>query len=157
MTIISRINPSFLGLASLSACLLLLLAACTPEPADDSGETGETGETGEDESLEPGSYTDDFGDTHTITAAQWQNSSGSFAIIQWYEDEQWLLAQNGPDNMYFPELWSRFDWTWDGDQLYYCQIVFDGATSDDAVAGSSDANDLLMGCNGFAWTMLNPA
>ena len=152
---------SFIKLASLSACLLLALAACDSETGDDSGETGDTGETGEtgDEmSLAlVGDYTDEYGDNHTITADQWENAAGGFAITQWSNEEQWLVAQNAATNMYFPDMWSRFDWAWDGEQLYYCQAVYDGATVDDALAGSADAADLMAGCGGFAWTKLDPA
>jgi hypothetical protein len=137
----------------------LALAACEPDPQD--AEAGsETGsetdtETGGDMSLAiVGTYTDDFGDTHTISETEWTNSAGSFAISQWSNDEMWLVAQNAETNMYNPGNWSRFDWAWDGEQLYYCQSVFDGATVDDALNGSADASDLAMGCGGFPWSQL---
>jgi hypothetical protein len=140
----------------------LMLVACDDSPSSE-GETGtETGgtETGGDMSLAiVGSYTDEFGDMHMISETEWTiASAGSFAISQWNNDEMWLVAQNAETNMYNPSLWSRFDWAWDdAQQLYYCQSVYDGATIDDALAGSADAGDLTgMGCNGFPWTRLNP-
>lgn len=137
--------------------LTLTLAGCDDGPSaeDETGtETGET-ETGDDMSLAiVGTYTDDFGDTHMISESEWTNSAGSFAISQWSNDEMWLVAQNAETNMYSPGLWSRFDWAWDGEQLYYCQSVFDGATIEAALAGSANADDLTLGCGGFPWSQL---
>jgi hypothetical protein len=138
----------------------LMLAACGDDPSTQDETGTETGsetdsETGDELPLAiVGTYTDDFGDTHTIAETEWSNSAGSFAISQWSNDEMWLVAQNAETNMYSPGLWSRFDWAWDAEQLYYCQSVFDGATIDDALAGSADAADLTMGCGGFPWSQL---
>jgi hypothetical protein len=137
---------------------MLTLAACTDDGSSMDSETGsETDETGGEMAVAiVGTYMDEFGDTHMISETEWTNSAGSFAISQWDNDEMWLVAQNAETNMYNPGQWSRFDWTWDGEQLYYCQSVYDGTTIDDALAGSADASDLLMGCGMFAWTRLNP-
>jgi hypothetical protein len=130
-----------------------MLAACEESPSTD-GETDS--ETGDGMALAiVGSYADDFGDTHTISETEWTNSAGSFAISQWDNDEMWLVAQNAETNMYNPGNWSRFDWAWDAEQLYYCQSVFDGATIDDALAGGADGSDLAMGCGGFPWSRLD--
>jgi hypothetical protein len=138
---------------------MLMLAACTDDGSSMEAETGsETDtETGGDMALAiVGTYMDEFGDTHTVSEIEWSNSAGSFAISQWDNDEMWLVAQNAETNMYNPGQWSRFDWTWDGEQLYYCQSVYDGLTIEDALAGSADASDLVMGCGMFAWTRLTP-
>lgn len=134
----------------------LALAACDagPSPQDETGSETDS-ETGDDMSLAiVGTYTDDFSDTHTISETEWSNSAGSFAISQWSNEEMWLVAQNAETNTYNPGNWSRFDWTWDGEQLYYCQSLFDGATIDDALAASANAGDLAMGCGGFPWSQL---
>jgi hypothetical protein len=135
----------------------LALAACTDDGSSTPDETtSETdSETGTEMALEiVGTYTDDFGDSHTITETEWSNSAGSFVISQYSNDEMWLVAQNAETNMYNPSQWSRFDWTWDGEQLYYCQSVYDGPTIEDALDGSADPADLAMGCGGFAWSQL---
>jgi len=131
----------------------LALTACDDGRSTDD-ETGS--ETGDEMSLEiVGTYTDNFGDTHTISETEWSNSAGSFAISQFSNEEMWLVAQNAETNMYDPGSWSRFDWTWDAEQLYYCQSLFDGATIDDALAAASaDTADLAMGCGGFPWSQL---
>ena len=99
---------------------------------------------------------DNFGDAHTITEAEWQNSAGSFAISNYDNVAMYLIAQNASTNQFSPDLWSRFDWTWNSDQLFYCQSVFDAATPEDAEAGGADVDDLESGCGGFSWSMLTP-
>jgi hypothetical protein len=141
----------------ITTIVTLMLAACEESPGTDEAGSETDSETGGDMSLAIiGSYDDEFGDTHTITETEWTNSAGSFAISQWDNDEMWLVAQNAETNMYNPGQWSRFDWTWDGEQLYYCQSVYDGLTIEDALAGSADASDLMAGCGTFAWTALTP-
>jgi len=158
-------SPAILVLAS-----VLALGGCTDDGGTELGdetetgsagatETGETetGETGEAMGLEiVGSYTDEFGDMHEVSEDSWTNSGGSFAIESYDNSDMWVVAQNAGDNEYFPDMWSRFDWAWEGETLYYCQSVYDGATQEDAAAGDADAADLTMGCGGFAWTNLTP-
>lgn len=138
----------------------LALTACTDDGTGDSGET-ETGETETGETGEPGElaiagmYTDEWGDAHTITDESWTNAAGSFEIAEYDNEQMYALAQNAETNEYFPALWSRFDWAWDGDTLYYCQSVFDGESIDVARAGAANAADLELGCGGFAWTRMD--
>lgn len=135
---------------SLGLTFGLGLVACGDDGSDSGNETGEQG-------LEiVGEYIDDFMTEHSITEDEWSFSGSVFTIAEYDNDAMYILAQNGEANMYNPGLWSRFDWAWDGEQLYYCQIVYDGATIEDARAGSANATDLLAGCNGFSWTKLNP-
>ena len=102
-----------------------------------------------------GDYTDDFGGTHTVTETTWTMGFGVFNITQFDNDGQWLIAQNDSENEFSPDLWSRFDWTEDGADLYFCQTTFDSATEQDAVdAPAADSADLDAGCGGFAWSQL---
>ena len=153
-----RSHVSFL---SLSTCLFtcLFIGACTDDGGsedDDGTDTTDTGtDTGEEALAIIGDYTDEWGDNHSITAETWTNSAGVFHIEQWDNAATYLVAQNDAGNEFSPELWSRFDWTWDADEvLYYCQSVYDGASIDDALAGSANAADLAAGCGGFAWTKM---
>lgn len=130
------------------------------ETEDSEGETegetdGETEATGETLAI-VGTYTDEYGDTHVISEESWENGAGSFAIATYDNTGMWIVAQNADSNEFFPGLWSRFDWTMDGDTLLYCQSAFDGATQADAEAASADPSDLMMGCGGFAWTNMTP-
>jgi hypothetical protein len=137
--------------AVLGLCSILGLVAC------DGGEGSEAGETGDDQSLAiVGDYVDDFMTEHSITETAWSFAGASFAIAEYDNDEMWMVAQNDEANMFNPGQWSRFDWTFDGDQLYYCQSVYDGMTIDDAKNGGADSTDLAAGCGQFAWSMLNP-
>lgn len=134
------------------AAALTFVSGC---PSDDAAEADD--DTGADEAPDiVGTYTDEYGDTHVIDAMTWTNAAGVFHIDQWDDDAYWLVAQNDEANMYSPGLWSRFDWAMSGDDLYYCQSVFDGATVEAALAGSANGDDLVMGCGGFAWTNLTP-
>ena len=103
-----------------------------------------------------GSYTDSWGGTLEVTADSITDGYGNaFHISTFDNDGNWLVAQNDAANEYFPELWSLFDWTLDGEQLYYCQAVYDAATADDAQsAAHADSSDLESGCGGFGWTGL---
>ncbi|MFV8755525.1 hypothetical protein ACNOYE_33670 [Nannocystaceae bacterium ST9] len=160
-----------LRLALSLAALLTITPGCDgdDEGDDEAADTGET-ETGETETGETetgtdtgeeapaiaGTYTDEWGDTHTIDASTWTNGAGVFHVDQWDDEAMWLVAQNDEANMYSPSLWSRFDWVWSADDLYYCQSVFDGATVEVALAGSANRDDIMLGCGGFAWTNLTP-
>jgi len=114
-----------------------------------------------------GNYTDDFGDSHAISSDQWLQSFSSgdtltFAIELYDNHEQFIVAENGDDDLYNAGLFSRFDWTWDADSiLYYCQSAFDAETADDAEATArpDDSDPASAGCgvSSFAWTSLTAA
>lgn len=118
-----------------------------------------------DESLEIiGTYNDDFGTAHTIGQTQWDMDFGSgfgtatFAILQFSNGADFLVAQNGADNAFNPDLFSQFDWTTFETELYFCQSTFDAATEAEAAAAAvADNTDPTMdGCGGFAWSRLTP-
>jgi hypothetical protein len=68
---------------------------------------------------------------------------------------RFVVAQADAANEFSPGLWSRFDWTWDAGELYYCTAAFDAASADDALAApASDPGDLAVGCGGFPWSRL---
>lgn len=106
-----------------------------------------------------GDWVDDFGGTHAVTAQTWtmgQTMSGVFHISQYDNDENWLVAHNDADNAFSPDLWSRFDWTESGGELYNCQTVYDAATEEDArnAPPADPADPATGGCQGFAWSKL---
>ena len=107
-----------------------------------------------------GTYIDDFDTDHDITADTWTMSSSfgtsTFDILDFDNAAMFVIAQNGTDNEFNADLYSRMDWTMAGGVLYFCQTVFDGADEQAARdAARSDDTDLTMGCGGFAWSMLN--
>jgi hypothetical protein len=104
-----------------------------------------------------GAWVDDWGTSHDIAQDSWTMGDDVFHISQLDNEADFLVAQNDAANAYNPDLWSRFDWTWHEDQLYYCQIAYDAADEATA-AGNQDADrsDLETGCAGFAWSLLTP-
>ncbi len=104
-----------------------------------------------------GSY-DDGTLGHEITQNEWTiDTSTVFAISQYDNDADFLVAQNDSANTENPDLWSRFDWTYDTGDLYYCHIVGDAADEATAAADeTADPADLATGCAGDVWTKLNP-
>lgn len=129
-----------------------LLAACgTEEPAT----SDEPTPTPEDLEI-IGSWIDDFDGTHEITAHTWTMAVGGvFHIDEFDNTEMVLFAENDSGNEFNPDLWSRMDWTWDGDDLYFCQTAYNAADKADAMATpAADGSDLTAGCGGFGWSGL---
>jgi hypothetical protein len=133
----------------LPACLVLA-SACTDSGSDNDG--------GEDALEIIGSYTDDFGGSHEISTDTWtMDGIGVFHLSSFDNEAGYVVAQNDADNEYNADQWSRMDWTYDGDDLYFCQPVFDAESEEDAVdAPGADADDLATGCGTFAWSQLSP-
>lgn len=103
-----------------------------------------------------GSWTDDWGYGHQIDETSWTTMDSVFHISQFDNDRHFLVAQNDAANEYYPELWSRFDWSWADGELYYCQSAFQAVSEDGALAAGADAADLETGCGGYPWTHLIP-
>jgi hypothetical protein len=108
-----------------------------------------------------GEWDDSWGTHHSISEWSWLMSSewgnGEYQVTQYDNLGQWIVAQNSPDDPWNPDLWSRFDWAYDGNQLYYCQTAYNAATEEDALnTPASDSSDLAGGCGGFSWTELLP-
>ncbi len=108
-----------------------------------------------------GSYTDNFMTEHVITDETWTQTYGEdapsiFNIEIFNNEAQYLIAQNDEGNMYSPSLWSRIDWTINGDELWFCQGVFDAESAENAEsAAAADATDPAnSGCGTFAWSLL---
>jgi hypothetical protein len=112
-----------------------------------------------------GEYADDWGGTHVVTADAWTSefpgagdagTTTSVAHITAYDNgADFLVAQNDAEAAYDPNLWARYDWTYSGDELYYCQIEFAAADEETAASNAgADHADLAAGCGGFGWTHL---
>ncbi len=71
--------------------------------------------------------------------------------------EGYALALNDEENSFSPCAWSAFYWTFEGEELYVCQGVFDSSSecaAEEATPPNSD--DLEAGCSGFAWSQYTP-
>lgn len=138
-----------------------------PETAEDATvplDEGSTDPAGSDATLTgleiAGTWTDEWGGDHLITDTTWTMTgmvAGVFAISQYDNDLDFLIAHNDASNPYSPGLWSRIDWTtWQG-ALYFCQIAYDKATESEALATEpADRIDpTSTGCGGpFPWSKL---
>ena len=77
-------------------------------------------------------------------------------------DGQYVVVHNPAISELTPSmrgLWSRLDWAWSDDNLYYCWSVSEAATADAAIIGlitDHSAIDFAAGCNERAWTSLVP-
>lgn len=102
-----------------------------------------------------GNWLDNYGGTHEISEKAWFSGDSIWNISQYSNFDRYIIAQNAATNTYYPNLWSRFDWAWDGQSYYYCQTGYDKASEADALALTApNGGDLVAGCNGFAWTQL---
>ena len=72
-----------------------------------------------------GSYTDNWGSSHTVDAWKWSMGDSDFHVSVSDNSGNWLVAQNASDNAWNPDLWSKFEWAWDSENnLYYCQTAY---------------------------------
>ncbi len=120
------------------------------------GAAGEAGQPSVTDVPEPlGVYVDDYGYSHHIDTDAWSTMDSIFQITSFLPSEDYLLAQNSPDNAFAPSLYSRFDWAVDGDgELRYCQSSYDAESLTEAEAATADRGDFATGCGGFAWSFL---
>jgi hypothetical protein len=146
--ILSRPHRRLLVVALTMALLTALLAGC--------------GSSDDEAQLEIiGTYTDEFGQLQVITATTWDSSGSGFTLIFHILDYDnlfnYLVAQNDASNSFNAGKYSRFAWTNANGNLYYCQDVYDAATSETArSAPFPNSSDLASGCGGFSWTNLTP-
>jgi hypothetical protein len=154
----TRTLPRHWALGALALGLILAANGCAPKPDDTQGPLAIVG-----------TYTDAYGTNHVITQTTWTQTyctsisscvpqTDTYTIAFYSDPSEFLVAQNGPNNAFNLNLWSRFDWVTSQGHLYYCQTAFDAATEADALetARSDDSNPAIGGCGGaFAWTPLN--
>lgn len=131
-------------------------------PEDESGsESGDesssdSGESSGAASLEiSGMWVDDFGGGHVITDTSWATSYGEdvypYTITAYDNPGRFAIAQSDDD-----DTWSKFEWTFVVDALYFCQSAFGEASAQDA-ANATDADPTdpaASGCGGFGWSLL---
>jgi hypothetical protein len=119
--------------------------------------SSDTGSTSAADGIEiAGGWSDGFG-THDITDTSWVSTYGRdvfpYTITQYDNDGDFAIAQDDAAG-----TWTRYDWLFLDDELWYCTTAFGLASEDEAVAtpaadGSDPANG---GCAGFSWSPLTP-
>jgi hypothetical protein len=81
-----------------------------------------------------------------------------YHISAFDNDEMYIIARSDQENMYDACMWSRYDWVYDGADLYYCSTAYSAATEEVALATDrpDDSDPASGGCGTFAWTLLTP-
>jgi hypothetical protein len=109
-----------------------------------------------------GSYQDDYNTQYEMSndqiSMQFEDSDASlFAIYYVNFDHEFVIAQNGVDNEFFPNIWSRFDWLTDEQgKLWYCQSAYNAISAEVAVQSQVDRSTVTTGgCGDFPWTLLS--
>ncbi len=109
-----------------------------------------------------GSFQDDYGIKYTISDSLWfQREAVKYHIIEWNQQEQWVLAKNNPLNPSEPGKYTRIDYRqfekmepflWG-----YCYTIYDADTKEKALkAISADRANPKKGCNGFPFSRMKP-
>lgn len=150
-------KPNKLVLLPSSIFTLLFLIACSNVSAK---------KTFSSPSIE-GSYTDNYGNSQIVGAEEWITAGSSYYNYIIVDNNQsYLTAQNASSNQYYPNKYSRFEWTTtDNGDLWYCQQVYNADSAADAndftlypPANSTDPS--VRGCgtgnNDFPWSQLIP-
>lgn len=106
-----------------------------------------------------GNFVDNYSGSHTIASGLWISGDSTFRVEQIDTSNDCFIAKNAADNSYYPNLFSRFDWTVDGSgETYYCQSAYDKSSASEAasVAAPDASNPGQSGCGAFdfAWTRL---
>lgn len=136
---------------------IAVLAACTGGGGSDDADTGST--TGmEMEPLEIiGQWDDDISGLHDISDTRWVQAFDpdvyTYFINYYDNDLEFLVARVANDMTY-----SKLEWAYVGEQLYYCHTVRLQATAVAAeVGGEADRTAPASGgCVGVAWVPLTP-
>ncbi|MDX1438608.1 MAG: hypothetical protein R3284_01780 [Rubricoccaceae bacterium] len=107
-----------------------------------------------------GAFADDYSITYSISEDAWiQHPNTVYHIRKWQVDEQYVIAQNAPDNPSAPRMWTRIDWIeLDGMQPYtwaYCISVYDAPSAESAEEVTiADRENPRTGCNGFPFSRM---
>lgn len=137
--------------------------AAPPDAADPDTALPDAG-PGEPEPIDIiGAYLDAFDTPHRIDAAGWSQGPAETASLTRFtavdNTTRTAIGQNDAAHPFAPDAWSRFDYSFTVDQLWYCQSAFDAP--DEATARATpapdDADPATGGCGGFAWSALTPA
>jgi hypothetical protein len=109
-----------------------------------------------------GSFVDDYGSTHTISAAEWrQDAYTRTQIFRWNPTARYILGRSIPKDSTKASGWVRIDWIKLDSPPYtwaYCIIAYDKPDAAAAEAVTTAKPDTpRTGCNGFPFTRLKPA
>ena len=58
-----------------------------------------------------GSFQDDYGERHLVSASEWvQQPASRYHIVRWVPERHYLIARNDSANQTAPGRWTRIDW-----------------------------------------------
>jgi hypothetical protein len=100
---------------------------------------------------------DDYGGLQAVSPNFWYSGGLVFETCSVDNAGHKLVAYNNlRDDAPNAGKFSRFEWTRSGNKLWYCQVVFEAATEQDAQSApaANPANPATGGCGNFAWSEL---
>jgi hypothetical protein len=109
-----------------------------------------------------GEFVDDYGESHSISDADWiQQIHSRFHIVRWSASQRFLIARNDAANKNAPNKWTRIDWIrLDGMPPYtwaFCFSAYQAGTAGEAESTSvAKPETPRTGCNGHPFTRMRP-
>ena len=107
-----------------------------------------------------GSFVDDYGIQYSISAREWhQQPDVRYQVVQWYADDQYLIARNDAANRSDPGMFTRIDWMlmpgmppW---EWAFCLSAYKAPTAADAKRTNIARRQTpLTGCNGHPFSRM---
>lgn len=148
----TRSTPLFLALAAAT------LFGCTDGGGGDGDAADSTSTGGGEQVLEIiGLWTDDVSGEHDISDKRWVQAFDPDVytyFISYFDNATRFVVARSANDMTF----AKFEWTYDGDQLYYCASVQGQVTAAaaEAAAGADPGDPAGGGCVGAPWHPLDP-
>lgn len=124
---------------------------------------GESAPSGSPPAYVLGSFIDDYGGHHTISAAEWkQGNDDRYRIVRWNADARYLIAENSSTGAASLGRWTRIDWVrLDGMPQYTWAFCFSAYQMKTAAAAESSMvakpDTPRSGCNGYPFTRMRSA
>ncbi len=107
-----------------------------------------------------GTFEDDYGSTHRVSASAWRHGTHSAYVVQtWHSDSQYFIARNATGNRSAGGLYTRIDWMPLRDMAPYtmafCLSAYEATTAAEARASRvANRSTPMTGCNGFPFSRL---
>jgi hypothetical protein len=107
-----------------------------------------------------GSFVDDYGGRHTISASEWkQGDDDRYRIVRWNSDAQYLIGENNSTGPASLGRWTRIDWVrLDARPPYTWAFCFSAYEMKTAAAAESSmvakGETPRNGCNGYPFTRM---
>ena len=107
-----------------------------------------------------GSFVDDYGGKHAITASEWrQGDNDRYRIVRWNADARYLIAENNSEGPASLGRWTRIDWVrLEGMPQYTWAFCFSAYEMKTAAAAESSMvakpETPRGGCNGYPFTRM---